>query len=72
MSKGDPYVYPSEGSAHQLVKFRLVVFRPSPSEILIGKVLSCSIEGLLVSMDFFDNIIIPSNLLQSPSIFDPK
>ena len=25
---GDPYVYPSEGSAIQQVKFRLIVFKP--------------------------------------------
>lgn len=30
---GDPYVYPAEGSAHQRVKFRLVVFRPFAGEV---------------------------------------
>lgn len=30
---GDPYVYPAEGSAHQRVKFRMVVFRPFAGEV---------------------------------------
>ena len=54
---GDPYIYPSEGSVHQYVKFRLVIFRPFPSEIIIGKVVDCNKEGLMVSIGFFDNII---------------
>jgi DNA-directed RNA polymerase III subunit RPC8 len=64
VSIGDPYVYPTEGSVHQQVKFRLIVFRPFPNEIIVGRVISCTSDGLLISLDFFDNIIIPSNLLQ--------
>jgi DNA-directed RNA polymerase III subunit RPC8 len=30
---GDPFVYPAEGSAHQRVKFRMVVFRPFAGEV---------------------------------------
>ena len=30
---GDPYVYPAEGSAHQRVMFRMVVFRPFAGEV---------------------------------------
>ena len=30
---GDPYIYPAEGSAHQRVKFRMVVFRPFVGEV---------------------------------------
>eukprot|EP01038_Epipyxis_sp_PR26KG_P016772 gene16772-22951_t len=69
---GDPYIYPSEGSAHNLVKFRLVIFRPFIGEIIIGKILSCGAEGLKVSIDFFDDIIIPSSLLPDPSTYHPK
>jgi len=64
---GDPYVYPGEGSAHQRVKFRLVVFRPFVGEILVGKLISSSTEGIKVSLDFFDDVFIPAHLLQSPS-----
>jgi DNA-directed RNA polymerase III subunit RPC8 len=30
---GDPFIYPAEGSAHQRVKFRMVVFRPFAGEV---------------------------------------
>lgn len=64
---GDPYVYPGEGSAHQRVTFRLVVFRPFVGEVLIGKLVSSNNEGIKVSLGFFDDILIPAHLLQSPS-----
>eukprot|EP00596_Hydrurales_sp_CCMP1899_P005851 CAMPEP_0119046812 /NCGR_PEP_ID=MMETSP1177-20130426/49064_1 /TAXON_ID=2985 /ORGANISM="Ochromonas sp, Strain CCMP1899" /LENGTH=224 /DNA_ID=CAMNT_0007020491 /DNA_START=39 /DNA_END=710 /DNA_ORIENTATION=- len=64
---GDPYVYPAEGSAHQRVRFRLVVFRPFAGEILTGRISSSKKDGILVSLEFFDDVFIPSYLLQAPS-----
>ncbi|CAM9577054.1 unnamed protein product [Discosporangium mesarthrocarpum] len=68
-SIGDPYIYPSDGSAHYKVQFRLLVFRPFVGEILGGKVVSCTREGIRVSLDFFSDVTVPKNLLQSPSFF---
>ena len=51
---GDPYVYPSEGSAILLVKFRLVVFRPFVGEVLLGKVTKSNPSGICVSLGFFE------------------
>lgn len=67
---GDPYIYPSEGAAHQLVKFRLVVFRPFDGETIVGKIVGSSPEGLQVSLDFFDDVLIPSNRFMEPSTYD--
>lgn len=67
---GDPMVYPAEGGAHMQVKFRLVVFRPFPGEIIVGKVMECSSLGLKVSTGFFQDIIVPAHQLQNPSTFD--
>jgi DNA-directed RNA polymerase III subunit RPC8 len=69
---GDPYVYPSEGAAHQLVKFRLIVFRPFVGEIIVGKITSSNKDGIKVSVDFFDDILIPASLLQNPSVFNSE
>ena len=71
MEIGDPFVYPAEGSSHQQVKFRLAVFRPFAGEILTGRVFESNKDGLKISLGFFSDIKIPSNLLQSPSSFDP-
>lgn len=53
-----------DGCSYIKVTFRLVVFRPFMGEILIGKIKSCSSDGLVVSLGFFDNILIQGNLLQ--------
>ena len=54
------------------VKFRLVVFRPFVGEVLIGKIRSCTEEGLSVSLAFFDDIFIPAHCLQSGSTFNTE
>ncbi|KAJ6656355.1 hypothetical protein lerEdw1_003858 [Lerista edwardsae] len=53
-----------------LVHFRYVVFHPFPDEILVGVIKGCSLEGVRVSLGFFDDILIPPESLQQPSKFD--
>lgn len=67
---GDPYVYPGQGAAHQLVEFRLVVFRPFIDEIINGKIVRSGKGGVQISMGFFDDILIPPSLLASDTEFD--
>ncbi|VVC90883.1 unnamed protein product [Leptidea sinapis] len=43
---GHSYIFPGDGSSHTEVKFRYIVFRPIVEEILIGKIRSCSREGV--------------------------
>lgn len=43
---GHSYIFPGDGSSHTEVKFRYIVFRPIIEEILIGKIRSCSREGV--------------------------
>jgi DNA-directed RNA polymerase III subunit RPC8 len=68
---GEPYLYPGSGSSIQIVRFRLVVFRPFVGEVLVGRVISSNKESVKVSLDFFDDIIIPHTQLQHPSTFNP-
>ena len=35
------YIYPSDGAAHYDVRFKLVVFRPFPGEVIEGNLASC-------------------------------
>ncbi|XP_032520499.2 DNA-directed RNA polymerase III subunit RPC8 [Danaus plexippus] len=67
---GHSYIFPGDGSSHTEVIFRYIVFRPLVEEILIGKIRSCSRDGVHVTMGFFDDILIPVNALQHPSRFD--
>lgn len=48
------------------VKFRYVVFRPFIGETLVGKIRSCSREGVHVSLGFFDDILIAPGFLLEP------
>ena len=50
----------------------MIFFRPFLGEIIIGKILSVSDKGIKVSLGFFDDIYIPSYLLQSPSKYVPE
>lgn len=54
------------------MKFRYVVFHPFIDEVLVGRIKACSHEGVTVSMEFFDDIIIPYEYLQQPSKFDEE
>jgi len=69
---GESYCHPGDGGCHIRVVFRLVVFRPIPGEVLVGRVRQCDTTGMLVSVDFFDHIFIPFSKLQHPSHFDNK
>ncbi|KAG8227184.1 hypothetical protein J437_LFUL003390 [Ladona fulva] len=66
----DSYVFPGDGASHTKVSFRCVVFRPFMEEILVGKIRSSSREGVVVTLGFFEDILIPPLSLQYPSRFD--
>jgi len=68
----DSYIFPGDGATHTVVHFRYVVFRPFVDEILVGRIKSCSKDGLHVTLGFFDDIVIPSDSLQNPSKFSEQ
>ena len=69
-SVGPPIIYGLDGAAHIRVQFRLILFRPFASEVIMGKIKACDATGILVSVDFFDHIFLPAGELQYPSHFD--
>ena len=48
----------------------MLVFRPDLDEVMVGKIKNCSKEGVHVSLEFFDDILIPAESLQFPSRYD--
>ena len=66
----ESYIFPGDGASHTKVIFRFIVFRPFMEEILIGKIRSCSVDGVHVTLGFFEDIVIPPHKLQHPSRFD--
>lgn len=67
----ESYIFPGDGASHTKVTFRFIVFRPFMEEILVGKIRSCSPDGVHVTLGFFEDIVIPPHKLQHPSRFDP-
>ncbi|KAI8913701.1 RNA polymerase III subunit Rpc25-domain-containing protein [Gorgonomyces haynaldii] len=59
-----------DGSFQSKVDFRLIVFCPFVGQILVGRILSNSPEGIHVTMDFFDDIMIPGEWLMENTNFD--
>ncbi|KAJ3076269.1 DNA-directed RNA polymerase III subunit RPC8 [Podochytrium sp. JEL0797] len=59
-----------DGSGMFRCTFRLVIFKPFVGEILTGKVVNMTPEGLRVSLEFFDDILIPEYLLKPNSEFN--
>ncbi|KAI0034481.1 polymerase III polypeptide H [Vararia minispora EC-137] len=61
-----------DGFLWYTVTFRLTVFRPFPSELILAKVKSSDEDGIQLSLGFFDDIWIPRIFLPQPSAFDPN
>ena len=64
------FICAGDGASHTRVRFRMLVFRPELEEVLVGKIKSCSKEGVHVTLEFFDDILIPADSLQHPARYD--
>lgn len=69
---GDVKIHPIDSGAHIECQFRCIIFKPLPGEIVVGTIKSSDPSGVLVSLDFFDWIVIPAAELQRPSTYDAK
>jgi len=66
----DFHILPGDGAVHKKVYFRAIVFRPFINEIIEGRVRSMSPEGVKISLEFFDDIIVQGMRLPHPSHWD--
>lgn len=56
----ESFIMPGDGGAYTTVTFRLLVFRPTVGEMLTGRVKAVdSVGGLRVSLDFFEDVVVP-------------
>ncbi|CAL1702362.1 unnamed protein product [Somion occarium] len=69
---GEGKIRYGDGFLWYKVVFRLVVFRPFASEVILAKVKSSDEDGIRLSMGFFDDIYVPLMWLPEPSAFDPN
>lgn len=52
------------------VTFRLLIFRPSKSSIILARIASQTALGIHLSTEFFDDIFVPATLLFPNSVFE--
>ncbi|KIM90162.1 hypothetical protein PILCRDRAFT_811890 [Piloderma croceum F 1598] len=69
---GEGKVRYGDGFLWYKVVFRMVVFRPFASEVILAKVKSSDEDGIRLSVGFFDDMYIPIPYLPQPSAFDPN
>ncbi|KAG6844155.1 hypothetical protein H0H87_009398 [Tephrocybe sp. NHM501043] len=69
---GEGKVRYGDGFLWYKVVFRMVVFRPFTSEVIIAKVKSSDQDGVKLTVGFFDDIYIPASYLPQPTAFDPN
>ncbi|KAJ7595970.1 polymerase III polypeptide H [Mycena floridula] len=67
---GEGKVRYGDGFLWYKVIFRMVVFRPFSSEVILAKVKSSDEDCIRVTLGFFDDIYIPAVYLPQPSAFD--
>ncbi|KAJ3573846.1 hypothetical protein NP233_g2164 [Leucocoprinus birnbaumii] len=67
---GEGKVRYGDGCLWYKVVFRMVVFRPFISEVIVAKVKSSDEDGIRLTMGFFDDMYIPAVYLPQPSAFD--
>ncbi|KAF7309525.1 hypothetical protein MIND_00323300 [Mycena indigotica] len=69
---GEGKVRYGDGFLWYKVVFRMLVFRPFQTEVLLAKVMSSDHNGVRLSLDFFDDIYVPIHYLPVPNAFDPN
>jgi len=70
VSIGDSFILPGDGAAHTSITYRFVVFRPFVDELVVGRIESCSRQGISISVNLFDDIFVPADKLPNVSKFD--
>ncbi|TFK48464.1 hypothetical protein OE88DRAFT_1684513 [Heliocybe sulcata] len=69
---GEGRVRYGDGCLWYKVTFRMVVFRPFASEVILARVKSSDEEGIRLTLGFFDDVYVPLAYLPQPAAFDPN
>jgi len=58
-----PRIFPDDGGTYTKVTFKVLIFRPSIAETIIGRVGYADDSGFLVTLGFFQDIFVPKSEL---------
>ncbi|KAJ5200164.1 hypothetical protein N7472_005368 [Penicillium cf. griseofulvum] len=70
LESSDGLIGHGTGLVNVNVKFRMIVFRPFKGEIMLGKIASGTEHGIKIGLEFFNDILIPPQMLMEKSRFD--
>ncbi|GLI80606.1 DNA-directed RNA polymerase III complex subunit Rpc25 [Penicillium ochrochloron] len=70
LESSDGLIGHGTGLVNVNVKFRMIVFRPFKGEIMLGKISSSTDKGIKISVEFFNDILIPPSMLMDGATFD--
>ncbi|GAA6019056.1 hypothetical protein JCM10207_006302 [Rhodosporidiobolus poonsookiae] len=70
LSSSEGAVLYGDGCFYYRTEFRLIIFRPYVGEAMLARVKSQSPDGIVVSVGFFDDMLIPPSLLPDYSTYD--
>ncbi|KAK5117651.1 hypothetical protein LTR62_005074 [Meristemomyces frigidus] len=70
LSASEGLIGNGSGIVHVNVDFKLVVFRPFKGEIIRAIISHSNATGIFMSMDFFEDVVIPPQFFFSPSSWE--
>ncbi|KAK2758609.1 DNA-directed RNA polymerase III subunit rpc25 [Arachnomyces sp. PD_36] len=70
LESSDGLIGHGTGLVNVNVKFRMIVFRPFKGEIIIGKITSGTEHGIKIGVEFYNDILVPGDLLFEGARFD--
>ncbi|KAJ6013986.1 DNA-directed RNA polymerase III subunit 22.9 kDa [Penicillium herquei] len=70
LESSDGLIGHGTGLVNVNVKFRMIVFRPFKGEIMLGKIASGTEHGIKIGVEFFNDVLIPPELLLPGAKFD--
>ncbi|CAM8878521.1 unnamed protein product [Rhodiola kirilowii] len=63
------FIDPARGAPTYEVEFRVIMFRPFVGEVISAKLKHQDETGLVLTLGFFDDIIVPAAYMQNPSTY---
>ncbi|CAN1133509.1 DNA-directed RNA polymerase III subunit RPC8 [Linum perenne] len=60
------FIQAGDGASTYTVEFRMVIFRPFAGEVIVAKIKESDVDGLRLSVGFFDDIFVPAHQLPQP------
>ena len=69
IDNNDAFILQSNGHISMKVEFREIIFRPFRDEVLTGKIKEMDETGMLVTLEFFDEVFVSADQMMEESIF---